>query len=314
MTTAISQRMSNSGSWRAALAALCLVAAASGCSVRQYAASSIGDALVQGGDAYASDDDIEFVGAAVPFGLKTIESLLATVPEHRGLLLAATRGFTQYAYVYVQMPADELEARDVTAAYAMRNRARRLYLRARDYGLRGLGLAGSDAARRLFVDPAGTLAATTAEDVPLLYWTALAWAAAISLGKDSPALVAGLPAVSALVARAAELEPDWDHGTLQTFLIGYEMSRPDAAADAARRARAHFARAVELSGGHQAAPYVSLAESVAVPRHDRREFQAMLARALAVDPGARPEWKLANLVMQRRARWLRARADELFPE
>jgi len=299
---------------RAVVAALCLMAAASGCSVRQYAASSLGNALAEGSGVYASDDDIEFVGAAIPFGLKTIESLLATVPEHRGLLLAATRGFTQYAYVYVQMPADELEARDVAAAYAMRARARRFYLRARGYGLRGLGLAGADAQRRLFADPKGTLAATTVEDVPLLYWTAASWAAAISLGKDSPALLAGLPAVSALVARAAELDPDWDHGTLQTFLIGYEMSRPDAARDAERRARAHFAHAVELSDGEQAAPYVSLAESVSAPRGERREFHAMLVKALRVDPAARPEWKLANLVMQRRARWLLARADELFPE
>jgi predicted anti-sigma-YlaC factor YlaD len=299
---------------RAVVSALCLIAAASGCSVRQYAASSLGNALAEGSGVYASDDDIEFVGAAIPFGLKTIESLLTTVPEHRGLLLAATRGFTQYAYVYVQMPADELEARDVAAAYTMRARARRFYLRARDYGLRGLGLSEADAQSRLFADPKGTLAATTVEDVPLLYWTAASWAAAISLGKDSPALLAGLPAVSALVARATELDPDWDHGTLQTFLIGYEMSRPDAAHDAERRARAHFARAVELSDSEQAAPYVSLAESVAAPRGERREFHALLVKALRVDPAAHPEWRLANLVMQRRARWLLARADELFPE
>lgn len=299
---------------KAALAALCLLLAASGCSVRQYTVGKLGDALAEGGDVYASDDDIELVGAAVPFGLKTIESLLETVPEHRGLLLAATRGFTQYGYVYVQMPADELEARDVAGAYAMRARARRLYLRARDYGLRGLGLSGADAARRLFADPAAALAATNRDDVPLLYWTAAAWGAAISLGKDDPALLAGLPAVDALVARARALDPDWDHGTLQTFLIGYEMSRPGAPADAQALARAHFARAVELSAGDQAAPYVALAESVAVARHDRREFDALLAKALAVDPAARPQWRLANLVMQRRARWLQSRTEELFPE
>lgn len=299
---------------RSVVVALCVIAATSGCAVRQYAASAIADALVQGGDVYASDNDIEFVGAAIPFGLKTIESLLATVPEHKGLLLAATRGFTQYAFVYVQMPADEIEARDVATAYARRDRARALYLRARDYGLRGLGLSDADAARRLFADPAGTLAATTSEDVPLLYWTAVAWAAAISLGKDSPALIAGLPAVGAFVARAAQLDSDWDHGTLRTFLVGYEMSRPDAAADAEQRARAHFARAVALSGGQQAGPYVSLAESVCVQQNDRREFEALLDSALRVDPATRPEWQLANLVMQRRARWLRERADELFPE
>lgn len=277
----------------AAVIACAMLAAASGCSVREYALRSMGDALADGGDVYASDEDIDLVGAATPFGLKTIESLLAEVPDHRGLLLAAARGFTQYAYVYVQLPAEEVMERDVAQGYAQQARARRLYLRARDYGLRGLELAP--------------------DDVGLLYWTAVSWAAAISLSKDDPATLAGLPSVDKLIRRAERLEPDYDHGTLRTFLIGYEVNRPNAGADAEALARAHFARAVQLSGGRQAGPYVSLAE-VCIEKRERREFEALLKQALAVDPGARPEWRLANLVMQRRARAMLARADELFPE
>lgn len=279
----------------AARCMLCLVAMASaGCSIRQYAASSIGDALASGGDVYASDNDIELVGAATPFGLKTIESLLATVPEHEGLLLAAARGFTQYAYVYVQLPAEDAEERDVAYAYAQLERARRLYLRARDFGLRGLKEAPND--------------------VALLYWTGVAWAAAISLSKDRPGEIAGLRDADALIQRAAALDPDFDRGALQTFLIGYEMSRPNAGPGAEKSARTHFDRAVALSLGRHAGPFVSMAESVSVARHDRAEFERLLKRALAVDPDAQPEWRLANLVMQRRARRLLAHADEFFPE
>ena len=287
-----------------------LLVLAQGCSVRQMAASSIGDALAGGGEAYASDDDIELVGAATPFGLKTIESLLGTVPEHRGLLLAAARGFTQYSYVWVQTPAEEMEEHSVRSAYAQYARARKLYLRARDYGLHALGVT-HEAMR---TDPAAALAQATRQDLPLLYWTALAWGAAIALSKDDPATIAGLPAVDALVQRAAGLDIDWDHGALRSFLIGYELNRPNAAPDAVARARRHFERAVELSGGQQAAPYVSLAESVAVVRRDRAEYEALLRQALAVDPDRRPDWRLANLVMQRRARWLLARAEQQFPQ
>ncbi|MGH8690601.1 MAG: TRAP transporter TatT component family protein [Burkholderiales bacterium] len=298
----------------ATVLACCAMLGASGCSVREYALRSIGDALAGGGDVYAADEDIELVGAATPFGLKTVESLLAEVPDHRGLLLAAARGFTQYAYVYVQYPAEQAEERDVAYAYAQQARARRLYLRARDYGLRGLGLSGDAALLRLQTEPGKALAATTRDDVPLLYWAGVAWAAAISLSKDSPATIAGLPAVDALIARAAALDIDYDRGSLRTFLIGYEMSRPNAGAGAESRARTHFARAVELSAGRHAGPYVSLAESVAVEKRNRREFEALLKQAIEVDPGARPEWRLANLVMQRRARQLLARTEELFPE
>lgn len=294
----------------AAVALFCALAAMAGCSVREQVARSMGDVLAGGGDVYAADDDIEFVGLATPFGLKTVESLLAVVPDHRGLLLAAARGFTQYAYVYIQTPAEEAEERDVTAAYAQRERARRMYLRARDYGLRGLGLD----ARNLRDDAKAALARTTREDVALLYWTGVAWAAAISLGKDDPALVAGLPAMDAIVLRAAALEADFDYGALRSFLVSYELGRPNAAPDAIERSRAHFARAVELSGGLQAGPFVALAESAAVAARDRQEFEALLQRALAVDPDKRADWRLVNRVMQRRAKRLLARADEFFPE
>lgn len=280
----------------AALRALLLAAllAVQACSVRGYALNALGDAIAGGGDTYASDNDIELVGAATPFGLKSIESLLVEMPEHRGLLLAAARGFTQYAYVYVQTPAEQLTERDVAAGYAQQARARALYVRARDYGLRGLRQDPNDAA--------------------LLYWTGVAWAAAISLSKDDPAMLAALPEVDTLIRRAEALDPDFDHGALHTFLIGYEMSRPDAGRDAEQRARQHFRRAIALSDGQHAGPHVSLAESVCVETRARREFEALLGQALAVDPDARPEWRLANLIMQRRARRLLARASELFPE
>ena len=298
---------------RAACLALASLLVA-GCSVREYAVRSVADALTSGGDVYASDNDIQLIGAATPFGLKTIESLLVTVPDHRGLLLAATRGFTQYAYVYIQAPADVLEERSVAAAYAQRARARRMYLRARDYGLRGLGFDSQEELRALRIEPVEALATASAEDVPLLYWTAVAWAAAISLSKDDPAIIAGLPIVDALLMRAAALDADWDHGTLQTFLIGYEVNRPNAAPNAIERARRHFTRAVELSDGLQAAPYVSLAESVAVAERNRAEYVKTLKQALAIDTDKRPDWRLANLVMQRRARWLLERVDLYFVE
>ncbi len=54
------------------------------------------------------------------------------------------------------------------------------------------------------------------------------------------------------------------------------------------------------------------AESVAVPEQDAAMFQSMLNKALAVDPDANPDHRLANLIAQRRARWLLERIDDLF--
>src|SRR5688572_24873007 len=183
-----------------------VLAAGNGCSVKKLAINKLGDALAGGGTTFSSDEDPELVKAAAPFSLKLIESLLAESPEHEGLLLAAASGFTQYAYAFVEQDADELAPRDLQGAEALRRRARKLYARARRYGLRGLALRQDGLEAALRADPPQALAARTAGDVPFLYWTAAAWGRAISLSKDEPEAVADQVVVEALIDRALELD------------------------------------------------------------------------------------------------------------
>jgi predicted anti-sigma-YlaC factor YlaD len=286
----------------------------SACSVERYAIGRLGDALAGSGATFSSDDDPELVRGAVPFSLKLVESVLEETPRHGGLLLAATRGFTQYAFAFVQQDADEIEEHSVARAVELRTRARKLYLRARGYGLRGLEVAHPGFEAALRADPRKALDRASRRDVPLLYWTAAAWAGAINLSKDDPETVADLPLVEAMMDRALALDERFDSGAIHTFLIAYESSRPGGARDAEARARGHFERAVELSAGGLAGPMVALAEAVAMPHQDRGEFESLLARALAVDADARPEWRLENLVLQRRARWLLDHVGEHFVE
>jgi predicted anti-sigma-YlaC factor YlaD len=294
--------------WAAAL----LLLVASGCSINRYALNKTADALSKSGSTFASDDDPELIKTAAPFSLKLMESLLASNPQHAGLLTALASGFTQYSFAFVQEDADELEAQDLKASEAQRTRARRLYLRAQGYGLRGLEALHPGFTNRLAGEPRAAVRAATKADVPLLYWTAAAWASAISLSKDNPEVVGQIPSMEALIMRALELDPDYDHGAVQTFMITFEMSRPGAGKDAAERSRRHFDRAVALSKGADAGPYVALAEAVTIQTQDVKQFEWLLNQALAINANAQPENRLANLVMQRRARWLLSRKSELF--
>jgi predicted anti-sigma-YlaC factor YlaD len=285
---------------------------AGGCSVRKFAVNKLGDSLANSGTTFASDNDPEFAGQAVPFSLKLIEGLLAESPKHRGLLFAAASGFTQYSYVYVQQPADEIESADLEKSTVLRVRARNLYLRARDYGLRGLEARHPNFTTALRQNSHAAVHKTTKADVPLLYWTAVSWGAAISLSKDHPEIVAEQPQVESMIDRAYEIDPDFDHGVIDQFLIAYEASRQGAKGDFGARCKEHFDRAIRLSNGQLASPYISFAESVSVQKQNRQEFESLLHQALAIDPEARPEWRLSNLIMQRRAHWLLSREDELF--
>jgi len=302
------------GSSTSLICALFLAAVTStGCSVKKFAISKLGDSLAsQSTSSVATADDPELIGDALPFALKLMEGLLDQVPQHRGLLFATSSGFTQYSYVWVQQPADEVEQQDVERAKTMRLRARKLYLRARDYGIRGLEVKHPNFGASLRHDPLLAVLVTRKKDVPLLYWTAASWGAAISVSRDDPDLVADQPIVEALIDRSLQLDPDFDDGAIHGFLITYESARQGAKSDFAARSRQHFDRQVELTSGLLASPFVSLAETVCISKQERGEFESLLKRALAIDPDAKPQWRLTNIVMQRRARWLLSRQDDLF--
>jgi predicted anti-sigma-YlaC factor YlaD len=291
---------------------LAIVCLNSGCSIRKLAIDKMGDALAQSGSTFSNDDDPELIRAAAPFSLKLMETLLAENPCHQGLLLAATKNFAQYSYAFVQMDADEMESRDLAAATAMRDRAKRLYLRARNYGLRGLETTHPSFEKLLRANAPEAAKACTKKEAPLLYWTSMSWAAAIALAKDDPDLIADLPFVDAMVQRCQQLDPDLGEGSLHSFLIVFESVRKSVPGDPYPRIQKHFERAMELSRGQFAGPLVSYAEEVCVLKQNLPEFQALLKKALALDPKARPENQLENLIYQRRARWLLSRTDELF--
>lgn len=230
------------------------------------------------------------------------------------LLLAATAGcalqpetaartYTQYAYAVVQQDAEEAEDDNIALALYLQERARSLYRRGRDHGLRGLGLT-IDELRR---EPRRAVADRS--DVSLLYWTGASWGALIALSKEDPEALADVPAVEALIDRALELDEAFERGAIHTFLIGYEMVRQGAAGDPAERARRHFRRALELSGGGEVAPILAYAEAVCIPAQRHVEFDALIEEALSVRGAS-----LANLVLKRRARWLRSRTDRLFTD
>ncbi len=293
---------------------MALVVSAAGCSVKRYAVDTVGDMLAYGDSVYEQDDDLVLVGDALPFSLKLVESLLSQSPQHYGLLLTAGRGFVLYSYAYVQFEADRVATNNLDRALELRHRARRLYLRALDYALRGLELTYPGLASRLAENPQQALRMISSEDaeraVPMLYWSAAALGLAISVSRHDAALLARLPEVDALVARALELDERWNAGTLHEFKVTLAAAgRLQADPGEIRR---HYERALELSEGKRASLYVAYAEAASIPRQDRKEFRELLDKALAVNIDEQPQNRLINALAQRRAQWLEGRIDELF--
>jgi predicted anti-sigma-YlaC factor YlaD len=293
---------------------LATLALASGC--KSVAVKYAADAVAGTGDNYARDDDPQLVRDAVPFGLKTMEGVLDEKPGHEGLLTGLAAGFTQYGFAFVQTDADldDLDGR-LEQARGERERARKLYVRARDYGLRGLDVRQKRLGSRLRAggaDAVAALAGAQKGDVPLLYWTAAAWALSIAANKGDMSAVSELPTPVAMMERALALDEGWADGAVHEFFVTYDATRTAAEGGGPDRARAHLDRVMALSMNKKLGPRVSFAEGILVQQQNRDEFVRVLQEVVRADPGAVPRYRLANLIAQRRAKALLAHVDDLF--
>ncbi|MEI6668732.1 MAG: TRAP transporter TatT component family protein [Acidobacteriota bacterium] len=291
---------------------VCLLALAhAGCSIKMMAINTLGNALADGSSGFAKDDDPELVRDAIPFALKTIESLIEQSPRHKGLLTAACSGFTQYSYAFIQQEADLVEAQDLDRATAMRARAKKLFLRGRDYGIRAFEVEFPGFGSQLRANADGVLAKVTRKHVPLLYYTAAAWAAAFAVDIADSRLSVEQTLFEKMMRRALALDDAWELGSLHDFFISWDAAHATTGSSI-KSARDHFERANALAKGRRVSPFVNLAESVSVSEQNKAEFEQLLNQALAVDISLAPEQKLANVIAQRRAKWLLSRINELF--
>ena len=282
------------------------------CSPKRYALNRVADALSStgGGSAFARDDDPELIRDAVPFALKMMESLSDELDDHVGLRLGMARGFTQYAYAFLQQPAELGAPPDQARAEMMR--ARRLYLRARAYGLDGLKLARGISPKELRT-PSG-LARLQTNDVQLLYWTLAPWAAAIAANKRDLELVGDVPLIANLLDRALQLDEAYAQGALHEFAITFDPSRPEGTT--LQNQKQHFERCRQLAEGEKISYLVTYAQAVSGPAQNKREYEALLKEAASFDvdqPKARKH-RLENVLAQRRAVWLLAHEDDVFTD
>ena len=219
--------------------------------------------LVSGNSVYATDDDPDLVWEAMPFGLKTIEKIGEQASRKANACWPPRAGSPSTATAIFSRMRTFVEANDLAAATALRTRARKMYRRALDYGLRGIEVDIPNFRAQLQKDPQAAVNKLRKTHVPLLYWTANAWGAAISISKDDPELTADQNLVESLMRRALALDEAWEHGSIHDFFISYEGGRASIGGSLTK-AREHFERAMQLSQGTRVAPLVIYAETVSV--------------------------------------------------
>ena len=282
-----------------------LIVLLASCSIKKMAINTVISALSGGGGtALTGDSDPELVADALPFALKLYEILLEQSPENVDLLLTTGTGFVMYSNAFVQMKADMLPADEFELRTEMRLRSRGLYLRGRDYVLKGLDIRHPGFLEALNGDGLDEyLAAMNEDDVPFLYWSGAGWFAAIALNAFDIELGITRETALALMFRALEIDESYSNGAIHEFFIQYYGSMPEMLGGSEEKARFHFERAIQITGGTTPGPYVSLAQAVSIKNQDIDEFRALLGAALEIEADD-PATRLVSIMQQRKASWL----------
>jgi hypothetical protein len=271
-----------------------------GCSLERLAVRSTTTIIENSLEATEEESDVILAEQSIASNLKLLEGLIKSDPNNRNLLLLASRGFTSYALGFVEFEDPE--------------RAVQLYIRARDYGLQALrqNRAFAEGLGRPFEEFETALRSISERDIPLLFWTANAWAGAIQQNLRDPQSLADLPKVEAMMNLVLERDEKYYYAGPHLFFGMILSGKPAMFGGDTERGRKHFERALELTQERFLITKVFFAETYAVQTLDVELFERLLGEVIDADPEILPEQRLVNTIAKQRAEILLARKDELF--
>jgi predicted anti-sigma-YlaC factor YlaD len=294
---------------------LLLLATLSLNSCQKIIVGKLSDALSQEGEGsiFTRDNDPELIRDALPLALKMYEGLLEANPEDVPLHRATASAFCAYSYAFIHFPADTITD-DPDTKKVMHKRAKKMYIRARDYALDGLELRYPGFRKGLGNNADSTLAQTTKEDASILYWAGLSWMGAFTVDKFDMRLAISVPKAIKIMKRVEELNPDYGKGAIDEFLISYYGAMPKSMGGDKAKAKEHFERAVKLTEGNSAGPYLALATAVAIPTQDGELFDELIKKANKIKPESDKNSLLLRTIQKEKALWLKKNRDDFFVE
>ena len=267
-----------------------------GCaSLMSSAASGLAEDLSA---AVLNQNDPETVRDGAPAYLLLMDSFLEGNPKDPDLLSAAANLYATYGFVFVDDP----------------ERAARLTERARNYSTTALCESYKPSCSwdgMQFEDYEATLDGLTTRHADVVFSHGLASLAYIRKHSSDYTAIAMLPYSQALLERYLEINDGSDDGTIHTYLGILNTLLPPSLGGESEKGRAHFERAIELSGGRNLGAKVEFAEGYARLLYERELHDSLLNEVMEADP-IEPGNTLLNVLAQRRAEELLASADDYF--
>jgi tetratricopeptide (TPR) repeat protein len=243
--------------------------------------------------AFFEECDLKLAEESLPAELKLMEGLLKNDPENQQILTSLCMGFTGYAMLFVEEENPE--------------RASRLYLRAKTYGLKAMGIETASSRQIL-----SQIKKISRENIEMLFWTTMAWNAWVNLNLDKPAAIGESTLAEACLKRVLEIEPDFYYGTPYILMGSILAARPKMLGGNAPEAKSYFEKAIALSDGKFLLTQYYFARFYAVRVQDKKLFLTLAEAVAEAEPGDLKEACLINQAVKRKMAALAEMADELF--
>lgn len=297
-----------------------LVLGASGCEnfLTNFAAGSSARIFARAAPAIQRFSDPDLAEQGLPGSLTTLEGLMSLLTDNVQLHEVTARSYASLGFGFLEDHMEEYEARgDQDMADHYRARASAAYLRSRSIGFEMMSIWEPDdngvEGHRMQLERWRPYLQhfDRAEQGPMLFWTAYAWARWIGLNTNDVNAVADLPFVTALAERARALSPDYENYSPRALAAGLAASIPAQLGGHPEVAAREFEELIRLTGGRNLMLLLFRARVVAVAMQDRRAFRENLQRVL--DAGdVEPNLRLQNQIARRRARRYLDRIEEFF--
>lgn len=249
-------------------------------------------------DSVLNQRDPALIASGMPAYLLLVDGFIYRSPDNEDLLAAGAQIYALYGSRF-----------SVDAGSAQR-----LTRKAREYGRRAICVVHAPACNwdglpyDAFVE---ALAAVEPKQIDYLYAYALGWLSFLDATSEDLSAVAELPWVEAAMQRALELDETYEHGALHTWLGILKSLRPPALGGEPEVARAHFERALELSGGRDLSVKVEFARRYARLTYEQDLHDRLLREVLAA-PAEQDDYTLFNVLAKQDAEALLASSTEYF--
>jgi predicted anti-sigma-YlaC factor YlaD len=295
--------------------ALCFFPAFFGCSIKQAVMNELSQSLgtADVSTVITGEEDPELLGAALPSFIKLYEIVLQVDPDNPKILLATSNAIALYAFAFVQAPASMLPGDKFEEKQLEIKRAKKLFLRARDYVTRAIAIKYPGFSLSLPEDKLKVLLSTmTKSDLPYLYYAGLTSMGAFTTDSFDMELTVLLPKIVMLLSRVLELDETYEMGGIHDFFIQYYGALPKELGGSEEKARAHYKKALEYSNGLRAGTYLALAGTIDIATQNITEFKDLCNKVLSIDVNIYKPGRLMNILDQRKAKWMLEHLDDYF--